>query len=62
VGKFTDIYRQVSPALLLRLSAGYCQRALVGKLGMTGSQMGKYKRQVMVAEYGTSCAIPFSKQ
>jgi hypothetical protein len=41
------------PALLLGVSAGYCQRALVGKSGMIRTQMGKHNRSVM-AVYGTA--------
>jgi hypothetical protein len=31
--KFTDFSRQVSPSLILGVSGGYCQRALVGESG-----------------------------
>jgi hypothetical protein len=34
VGKFVDISHLVSPALLLCVSAGYYQRALVDESGM----------------------------
>jgi hypothetical protein len=40
VAKFTDISRQVSPALLLGVSVSYCQRALVGESGMIMSDGG----------------------
>jgi hypothetical protein len=57
-----DIFRQVSPALLLDISAGYCQRSLMGKSRMIITQMGKHDRSVTVAEYRTPCAIPPRKQ
>jgi hypothetical protein len=60
--KFTDISRQVSPASLLGVSAGYHQRALVCEPGMIRTQMGKRNRVVMVTVYGTPCAIPPHKQ
>jgi hypothetical protein len=56
------ISRQVSPALILGVSAGYCQRALVDGTGMIRTQMGKHNRSVMVAVYGTPCVIPPCKQ
>jgi hypothetical protein len=39
--KFTAVSRQVSLALLLNVSAGYCQRALVEESGMIRGQMWK---------------------
>jgi hypothetical protein len=36
--KFTAISRQVPPASLLGVSAGYCQRALVDESGMFRTQ------------------------
>jgi hypothetical protein len=62
VGKFSDICHQVSPALLLGISAGYFQKAVVSESGMIRTQMGKLSRSVIVAVYGTPCAIPPSKQ
>jgi hypothetical protein len=56
--KFTAISRQVSPASLLGVSAGYYQRALVDESGRIRTQMGKHNRSVMVSVYGTLCAIP----
>jgi hypothetical protein len=41
------------PALLLVVSAGHCQRALVGESGMIRIHMGKHNISVMVAVYGT---------
>jgi hypothetical protein len=52
------ISRQVSPHLLLGVSAGYFQRTLVGESRMIRTWMGKHNRSVMVAMYGTHCAIP----
>jgi hypothetical protein len=49
---------QVSPALLLGVSAGYSHRAVVGESGMIRTYLGKRKRSVMVSVYGTPCAIP----
>jgi len=57
-----DIFQQVSFALLLGLSAGYCQRALVGESVMIRTQMGKHNRSDMIAVYRMPCAIPPSKQ
>jgi hypothetical protein len=51
VGKNSDTFCQVSTALLLAVSAGYCQRALVYESGMIRSQIGKHKRSVMAAVY-----------
>jgi hypothetical protein len=56
--KFTTISCQVSPASLLGVSGGYCQKALVDASGMTGTQMGTYNRSEMVAVYGMPCVIP----
>jgi hypothetical protein len=41
-----DIFRQVSPALPLGISAGYRQRALVGESGFNRTQMGKHNRSL----------------
>jgi hypothetical protein len=46
--KFTAISCQVSPALLLDVSAGYCQRTLVNVSGMIRAQMGMHNRSEMV--------------
>jgi hypothetical protein len=48
-----DISHRVSSSLRLDISAGYCQRALVGDSGMIIIQMGKHNRSVIVAVYGT---------
>jgi hypothetical protein len=40
------------------LSSCYGQRALVGEWGVIRTQVGKHNRSVMVAVYGTPCAIP----
>jgi hypothetical protein len=53
-----DIYLRVSSPSLLGVSAGYCQRAVVGESGMIRTQMGKHNRLIMVAVYGTPSAIP----
>jgi hypothetical protein len=42
--KFTDISRQVFHSSLLVVSAGYCQRTVVGELGLIRTQMGKHNR------------------
>jgi hypothetical protein len=62
VAKFTDISRQVSPASLLGVSTVYRQRVLVGVSEMIRTQIGKHNRPVMVAVYGTPCAIPPPKR
>jgi hypothetical protein len=56
--KFTAISRQVAPALLVGISAGYCRRVLVGLSGMIIPQMGMYIISEMAVVYGTPCAIP----
>jgi hypothetical protein len=62
VAKFTKMFHHVFAALLLYVSAGYCQRVLVGESGMIKTQIWKRNILVMVAVYGTSCAIPHHKQ
>jgi hypothetical protein len=62
LSKLTDISHQVSPDLLLGVSAGYCRRAMVGESGMIRTQMGMHNRSVMVAVYGMPCVIPSCKQ
>jgi hypothetical protein len=52
------ICHQVSPALLLGVSAGNCQRALVYESGMIRTQMEMHSRSEIVAVYGMPCAIP----
>jgi hypothetical protein len=52
VGK---ISRQVSPVLLVGVSAAYCQRALVDKAGIIRTQMGSPNRSEMVAVQGSLC-------
>jgi hypothetical protein len=42
--KFTATYHQVSPDLLLGVSAGICQTALVDESGIIRTQMGKHNR------------------
>jgi hypothetical protein len=42
--------------LLLDVSAGYCQRALVDESGMIRKQMGMHIRSEMVALQGLPCA------
>jgi hypothetical protein len=56
-----DISRQVSPAILLGVSTGYCRRAMVSKSGIIRTLMEKYNRSVMVAVYGTPWAILLRK-
>jgi hypothetical protein len=55
--------RQDSAASLLDFSTdNYGQSALVGKSGMVRTYMWKHDRSVMVAVYGTPCAMPHRKQ
>jgi hypothetical protein len=42
---FTVISRQLSPALLLDICAGYCHRSLIDKSGMFRTYMGKHNRE-----------------
>jgi hypothetical protein len=49
------------PASLLEVSAGYCQRAVVGESGRIRTQMRKQNRSVMVAVFGMPSAIPAHK-
>jgi hypothetical protein len=51
-----------SPSSHHRVSAGYCQRALVDEPGIIRTHMGKHNRSVMVAVYGTPCATLPLKQ
>jgi hypothetical protein len=44
VGKIHGHLRQVSLALLLDVSADYCQSVLVDESGTIGTQMGTYNR------------------
>jgi hypothetical protein len=55
----TDISRQVSPALLLDISADIFQRALADEPGMIRTQMGTHDRSI-VAVHGTLCTIPLA--
>jgi hypothetical protein len=57
-----DIYCQVNAASLLGVSTGYSQRALVHESGKIRTQMVKHNSSVMVAVYGSPCAIPQHKQ
>jgi hypothetical protein len=45
---------------MLCVSAGCCQRALVLKSEMIRIQVGNHNKLIMVAVYGTPCAIPAS--
>jgi hypothetical protein len=58
----SHISHQVYPALLLGVSVGYCQRALVGESGMIITLTGKHNILVTVAMYEMHGAIPPSKQ
>jgi len=49
-------------ATLLGVSAGYCQRALVGESGIIIPEMGKHDRSVIVEVHGTHCALQPHKQ
>jgi hypothetical protein len=62
VSKIQDISHEVFLALLLGFFAGSCQKALEDESGLIRFHMGKHYRSVMVAVYGTPCAIPPSKQ
>jgi hypothetical protein len=44
VGKIQNISRQVSPASLPAVCAGYCHEILVDESGMIITQMGKQNR------------------
>jgi hypothetical protein len=46
----------------LGVSAGHCQRALVGDSGIIRTQMRKHNRSEMVTEHGTHCVIPPRKK
>jgi hypothetical protein len=50
------------PASLLGVSAGYCQRTLLGKSVMIKVQMGNHNGSVTVAVSGNPCTIPPHKQ
>jgi hypothetical protein len=58
VGKIKDI----SPALLLGVLAGYCQSALVVESEIIRNQMRKHNRSLIVAMNGTTFAILPRKQ
>jgi hypothetical protein len=53
---------KILSASLLGVSAGYCQTAVVGESGIIITEMKNQNRSVMVAVYGTPCAIPTRKQ
>jgi hypothetical protein len=53
----TVILRQVSPDLLLGVSAGICLRALVDESGEIRTQTGFTIHHKMVAVHGTLCTI-----
>jgi hypothetical protein len=57
-----DISCTLPPASLLGVSAGYCYRSLLGDSGMIRTQIGKHDTSVMIAVYGTPCAIQSLKQ
>jgi hypothetical protein len=56
--KFMAISHQAFPALLLDVSAGICQRALVDESGIIVTQMGTGNRPEKVAVQGMPCVIP----
>jgi hypothetical protein len=56
---FLTFLAKFLPALLLSVSAGCCQRALLGKLGI---QVGKHNRSVTAAVYGTAWTKPPGKE
>jgi hypothetical protein len=49
-------FHQVSPASLLYVCAGNCQRALLDISGMIRNHMGKHDRSEMVVVQGSPCA------
>jgi hypothetical protein len=53
-----DICRQISPASLICVCAGYCQRALEDESAVIRTHIRKHNKSVMVAVYGTPCAVP----
>jgi hypothetical protein len=57
VSKFQGHFSQVSPALLLGVAAAYCQKSLVDKSEKITTYMWTHDRSVMIAMYGTPCAI-----
>jgi hypothetical protein len=58
VGKIPAISRQVYPASLPHISAGYCQTALVDESGISRTKMGTHKRSELAAMLGMPCGIP----
>jgi hypothetical protein len=50
------IFRQVSPALLLDISARYFLRTLVDESGMIRNHIGMHNRSEMVTVNGSPCA------
>jgi hypothetical protein len=62
VGKTHKHFSPNSPALLLGVSAGHCQTALVDESGMIRTQTREHSRSVMVAVFGSPWAIPTREQ
>jgi hypothetical protein len=54
------ISRRASPASLLDIYAGNCQRALVDESVLTRIQTVTHNRSVMVAMQGTTCMVPLT--
>jgi hypothetical protein len=55
------ISQQVSPSLLLDVSASNFQKALVGERGMIRNEMGMHSRLEIVDMQGSPC-VPISQQ
>jgi hypothetical protein len=62
VGKIHRYFLSSSPVSPLVISAGYYHRGLMSETGMIRTQVGTHNRSVMVAVYGTPCAIPPCEQ
>jgi hypothetical protein len=55
------VFCQVSPASVLDVSAGNCQRGLVDESGMIRKQMGMCNKSAVVMAQGSPC-VPTPKQ
>jgi hypothetical protein len=60
--KFKGFFAKFLPASLQGVCFGICKTTLVDERGMIRTQMGKHCRSIIVAVYGTPCAIPPRKQ
>jgi hypothetical protein len=57
-GKIHGHMSPVSPDLLLGITAGYCQRAVVDEAELIITQIGMHSRSEIVSVYGAPCVIP----